>query len=250
MTSVPPGRRRRSWASDRYFFAFDAEREPRRVGGVLAIEHRLLRAGGCAGWRRAPSRSRLERSWCLVVQRGRGPRGCRRGVRCRRVQLRFLHRPFAVAADDRGDLVYLYDAATQDLGPQRIFARRSTDGGLTWTDRQRLSRWSEHRDEPGGGVDRERGRASVVRGDGAQDTTPERLEHLVPVVVGRRPLVERAGEALGCEHGGRIQVGGRIPKIYGDYGEMAITSAGRTIAVWGEGFSWTGPGGAWFNRQS
>ena len=78
----------------------------------------------------------------------------------------------------------------------------------------------------------------------------ERLEHLVPVVVGRRPVVERAGEALGCEHGGRIQVGGRIPEIYGDYGEMAITSAGRTIAVWGEGFSWTGPGGAWFNRQS
>jgi len=38
-------------------------------------------------------------------------------------------------------------------------------------------------------------------------------------------------------------------EVYGDYGEIAITSAGKTIAVWGEGFSWTGPGGVWFNRQ-
>jgi hypothetical protein len=39
-------------------------------------------------------------------------------------------------------------------------------------------------------------------------------------------------------------------EFYGDYGEIAITSAGKTTGVWGEGFSWTGPGGAWFNRQT
>ena len=39
-------------------------------------------------------------------------------------------------------------------------------------------------------------------------------------------------------------------EIYGDYGEIAITSAGKTIATWGEGFSYTGPGGTWFNIQS
>jgi hypothetical protein len=39
-------------------------------------------------------------------------------------------------------------------------------------------------------------------------------------------------------------------EIYGDYGEVAITSAGKTIATWGEGFSYTGPGGTWFNIQS
>jgi hypothetical protein len=38
-------------------------------------------------------------------------------------------------------------------------------------------------------------------------------------------------------------------EFYGDYGEIAITSRGDTIAVWGEGFSWLGPGGVWFNRQ-
>jgi hypothetical protein len=38
-------------------------------------------------------------------------------------------------------------------------------------------------------------------------------------------------------------------EVYGDYGEMAITSAGKSIAVWGEGTSYTGPGGVWFNRE-
>jgi len=39
-------------------------------------------------------------------------------------------------------------------------------------------------------------------------------------------------------------------EVYGDYGEMAITSGGRTVAVWGEGPSYLGPGGVWFNRQT
>ena len=36
---------------------------------------------------------------------------------------------------------------------------------------------------------------------------------------------------------------------YGDYGEIAITSTGETFAVWGEAFSYIGPGGTWFNRE-
>lgn len=39
-------------------------------------------------------------------------------------------------------------------------------------------------------------------------------------------------------------------EVYGDYGEMAITSAGKAIAIWGEGYRWIGPGDAWFNRES
>ena len=38
-------------------------------------------------------------------------------------------------------------------------------------------------------------------------------------------------------------------ELYGDYGEIAITNAGKTIAIWGEGASYTGPGGVWFNRE-
>jgi hypothetical protein len=38
-------------------------------------------------------------------------------------------------------------------------------------------------------------------------------------------------------------------EVYGDYGELAITSAGKSIAIWGEGASYNGPGGVWINRQ-
>jgi hypothetical protein len=36
---------------------------------------------------------------------------------------------------------------------------------------------------------------------------------------------------------------------YGDYGEAAITNGGKFIGIWGEGPSYTGPGGVWLNRQ-
>jgi hypothetical protein len=36
---------------------------------------------------------------------------------------------------------------------------------------------------------------------------------------------------------------------YGDYGELGITSAGETVAAWGEGAGYSGPGGVWVNRQ-
>ena len=38
-------------------------------------------------------------------------------------------------------------------------------------------------------------------------------------------------------------------EIYGDYGEIGVTNTGKTLAAWGEGYSYTGPGGTWFNVQ-
>ena len=38
---------------------------------------------------------------------------------------------------------------------------------------------------------------------------------------------------------------------YGDYGAVDVTNTGKTVAVWGEGASFsTGPGGIWFNRMT
>ena len=68
---------------------------------------------------------------------------------------------------------------------------------------------------------------------------------------GGRQLV-RARQARrrlgGRRHPGYINASG-FDEIYGDYGEIAVTSAGKTFAIWGEGFSYTGPGGTWFNLQ-
>ena len=38
-------------------------------------------------------------------------------------------------------------------------------------------------------------------------------------------------------------------EVYGDYGEIGVTNTGKTLAAWGEGYSYTGPGGTWFNLQ-
>jgi hypothetical protein len=38
-------------------------------------------------------------------------------------------------------------------------------------------------------------------------------------------------------------------EVYGDYGEIAVTSAGKTIATWARAPATRGPGGVWFNRQ-
>ena len=38
---------------------------------------------------------------------------------------------------------------------------------------------------------------------------------------------------------------------YGDYGAIDVTNTGKTVAVWGEGASFSnGPGGVWFNRMT
>ena len=183
--------------------------EPRRDGGVLAVEHRLLRPEG------APAGQVVHHafvsndrgvSWTnVVLDRVAVGEACVADG----CSSDFYIGHSAVAADDRGDLVYLYDGATRDHGPQRIFARRSTDEGLTWTGRQGLSRWREHATSPAvestGGGDVRAWYAETVRG------SHDAWDVLVPVLVERRPLVDRSSEALGCEHGGRIQVGGRIP---------------------------------------
>jgi len=35
---------------------------------------------------------------------------------------------------------------------------------------------------------------------------------------------------------------------YGDYLELAVDSAGQNHIIWGEGLSYTGPGGTWYTR--
>jgi hypothetical protein len=64
---------------------------------------------------------------------------------------------------------------------------------------------------------------------GATWSTPERISDA------------RSGTAYTSPRG--------FAEFYGDYGEIAVTEAGTTIAAWGEGASYQGPGGVWFNRE-
>jgi hypothetical protein len=155
----------------------------------------------------------------------------------------------AISADDAGGLVVLYDGATTDLGPQRIFARRSTDGGRTWSARIALSVAGENATSPAvesrGTGDVRAWYMQTSNGDDPdawnvfyRSSADGGASWTAPVVISD----VTAGAAYKHADG--------FDEVYGDYGEIAITSAGKTIATWGEGLSWTGPGGVWFNRQN
>jgi BNR repeat-like domain len=151
----------------------------------------------------------------------------------------------ALAADQNGDLVIVYNGASQHFGPQTVYARSSKDGGVTWSDRVQLSRDGANAAFP----------AAVGEGnDGvrvwfmAQRNRRWQVWYRTTVDLGAtwspREKLSDATSGTVYKHPGGFD------EVYGDYGEIAITSDGHTIGVWGEGKSYYGPGGVWFNRQT
>jgi hypothetical protein len=155
----------------------------------------------------------------------------------------------SVAYDTNGYLVFAYEGPLVANGPQRVYVRTSIDEGRTWGQRTALSVAGENATGPRlaaiGGGDVRLWYMQTANGDdpdawnvwyrssaggGTSWTTPVKLDDA------------SAGAAKYVNANG-------FDEIYGDYGEIAITNTGKTVAVWGEGFSWTGPGGCWFNRQ-
>jgi BNR repeat-like domain len=154
----------------------------------------------------------------------------------------------ALSADGDGNLVIAYDAPTTAYGLQRIYIRRSTDGGSTWSARTAVSANGEMAIAPaiesrghgdvrmyyfqtanGGDVDAWNVWYRSSTDGGATWTSPVNIS-------------DASGGAVYKSADGFLEP-------YGDYGEMGITSAGKTIAAWGEGRSYIGPGGVWINRQ-
>jgi hypothetical protein len=153
----------------------------------------------------------------------------------------------AVSADASGNLVYLHDGALVAGGPQTVWAQTSTDGGATWTARAALSTASVNSTFP---AVESRGsgdvRAWYMQADGGTDawnvwyrsSTDGGTTWSSPVKISDSTTGEPYKSAAGFK------------EPYGDYGEAAITNTGKFIGTWGEGKSYTGPGGVWFNRQT
>jgi hypothetical protein len=153
----------------------------------------------------------------------------------------------SVASDADGNLVFAFDGSTRARARQRTWVTTSSDGGDTWATAVAVSTPREQSgfpmvDATGSGdmrmwymetVGGSRNAWNVwYRGStdaGANWSTPARLSD----VSGGWAYVSRRG----------------FREPYGDYGEIAITSTGKTFAAWGEGMSYLGPGGVWFNRE-
>lgn len=151
----------------------------------------------------------------------------------------------ALASDGDGDLVIVYSGAAVPGGPRTVYARSSTDGGQTWSGRVRLSRR---------GVN-----AAFAAAVGTGDD--EARVFFMDQRTGRWNVRYRASEDLGASWSRPVRISDArsgtaykdpsgFLEVYGDYGEIAVTNRGRTVAVWGEGTSYFGPGGVWFNRQT
>ena len=151
----------------------------------------------------------------------------------------------AMSADASNNLVYLHDGALAAGGPQTVWARTSTDGGATWSNEIALSTSGVNSSFPAvesrasGDV-----RAYYMQADGGPDawnvwyrtSTNGGATWTAPVKISDATSGTAYKSAAGFK------------EPYGDYGEIAITNGGKTIAIWGEGDSYTGPGGVWYNR--
>lgn len=150
----------------------------------------------------------------------------------------------ALASDDDGDLVIVYNGAKEPFGPQKVFVRSSTNGGTTWSARKRISPVGVNAAFP----------AAAGTGDDAIRV------YFADQRTGRWNVWYRSSSDLGATWSSAVRISDAVAgtdyknakgfiEFYGDYGEIAVTAAGKTVAVWGEGPSYNGPGGVWVNRQ-
>ena len=154
----------------------------------------------------------------------------------------------ALSADGNGSLVALYDGAAAAGGPQTIQSRRSTDGGRTWSAPTTLSTVGENSVTPAvesrasGDV-----RAWYYQTSGGGNADAWNVWYRSSTDGGSTWAAPvKISDATG---GAAYKTAAGFGEVYGDYGELAITSAGKSIAIWGEGASYNGPGGVWINRQ-
>ena len=157
-----------------------------------------------------------------------------------------------VDADDAGNLVYTMAGTNTPGQGQIIFTRTSSDGGQTWTPAKRVSPvWRGDRRViasfpivVSGGttgdfrlawMDDFKGRVNwntwFVRSTDGGQTWSDR---------------ERISDAIS---GAGYKDKGGYDADYGDYMGMAVMNDGRTIATWGEAYSYWGPGGSWINHE-
>jgi hypothetical protein len=154
----------------------------------------------------------------------------------------------SVVSDVPGHLVFAYEGPTTQLGPQRVYITTSSDAGRTWTAGTPVSVAGEDATGPrlaayGGTV-----RLWYMQTANGDDADAWNVWYRSSSDGGRTWSTPVKLDDAPAGATGYVGANG-FAEIYGDYGEIGVTSAGKTFATWGEGFSYTGPGGTWFNLQ-
>lgn len=232
-------------SNDLYFYAFDADvtSDGTVVFGEGAVDY--ASSTTLTGMTEVHAFVSTDRgtTWSDVVVDRFPP-----SIACADCRADFYAGHVALTADARGAWTIAYDAPVVDHGLQRIYVRRSTDG-ITWSGRTALS------------VDGEQATAPMIEARGDGDVRLAYYQTADGGNLDRWNVWYRASSDGGHTWSDPVKISDRgngasykhpagFGEVYGDYGEMGITSLGATIAAWGEGPSYIGPGGVWVNRQT
>ncbi len=236
-------KQRKATDSPRYFFAFGGQ--VLSDGTALFAESSLRYSGNGRGLKGASRQVVLRstnggHSWTKVkVDSLHLGKNCR----TKGCPPDYYDGHVTLGADASDRLVLLGDGATKPRGIRRVWAWTSTDGGLTWTPRVRLSTGNANAGFPAavgrGGefrvwyMSRQTGRWNTFYRTSTDGIT-------------WTPAVKISDATGGADY---ITPSG-FREAYGDYGEIDVTDTGKTVAIWGEGRSYPGPGGVWFNRET
>jgi hypothetical protein len=155
----------------------------------------------------------------------------------------------SVAVDVAGAVLAVYNAGRADGAPQRIWARRSLDGGGTWTRPRRLSkRWpaahNSFTDVEAGPVAGDFRAVWQGSSRGRVDAWNTYYRRTSDAGVTWEPTRRLSDLGAGAPY--KSPSGYLFP--YGDYLAIAVDGQGVSHVIWGEGASWNGPGGTWYTR--
>jgi len=167
----------------------------------------------------------------------------------------------AVGVDGAGALYVLYNLTAEALDPQRMYFRKSVDGGDTWTTPPvdvslapngsnnlfpalvagasgdvRVAWMDDRNGFDSGGNDPSARWNTYYRSSTDGGATWSSEAQLSAFVANYSYKFNNA------PHDGFLQP-------YGDYFEIDIDGHGDTVAIWGEGTSYFGPGNVWFAHQ-
>ena len=164
-------------------------------------------------------------------------------------QTGFLGSTAAMAIDSAGKLMIAYHVNDTPSVPEQMYVRTSTDG-VTWSARQKVSVASAtvHNAFPG----------LVAHPTTAGDFHLTWQDDRVRSQTGWNTWYRRSSDggstwspdvrlsdlATGAPY--KTVDGYAFP--YGDYHELAVDSGGKNHVIWGEGASYSGPGGVWYTR--
>jgi hypothetical protein len=237
--------------SNRYYFAFDADVAPN--GTVYFAESSILYGGG--GNKGTTPTGQIDYHAFVSTDNGatwadRIVAQVQPGVACDAAGCPpdYYLGHTALSVDASNNAVFVYDGAATAGGPQTVAAKRSTNGGVTWSAPVTLSVAGENAVTP---AVESRGNGDVrafyyqTSGGGNDDAWNVWYRTSTDGGAGWAAAVNISDLGSGAAY----KTPNGFQEVYGDYGEIAITNAGKTIAAWGEGASYDGPGAVWINRQ-